>query len=844
MARNVATTVENNFVLGLITERTELRFPQNAATDIDNCVIDLYGRVSRRKGLDLEDNYSMVNYNTGSPNDSYVEYLWEGAGGNSDATFLVHQHGQKIRFYDISTSADVGVNVITGYVDLSTYIPSGSSNDPAAYPCQFAAGDGKLIVVSGAINPIYIEYTGGLFKATQIDIKIRDFEGIDDGLSLQTRPTESVSSLSTNNPQHYYNLLNQGWYSGDALSRWDTDRTDMPSNSDVVGLYRASATDAFDNAIVTARAPGSSTAPKGHFILSPFSMDRAAAALAEGFNVALGSSVKVDRTLGTNIGNMIWYGGLAKAFDGVSITTRGNSAGRNDNAAMVGKNYTTPGGSKIAGVDVALPTDWSFTLPNTVELRGSATNPNTNFFSGTLLGTITTTNRSFFINSSDANTTWNYFWTVLYRGNSGDSVWIAESTYYSSISTSSNIIFDRPSTTAFYNGRVFYAGTNAPDVSTKIYFTRIIENDAHFGQCYSDNDPSSETLNDFLPSDGGVISIPEAGLVTKLIVTNSSLLVLATNGVWLISGAGGAPFQATNYQVQKLSSIGSQSPRSYVDYKGTPIWWGDNGIYTVQFNPDYNSYTVVDTTQDSIRTFINNIPASNRQSVKGVYSIDEDVIYFLYRDTEDVSGLPVDTYNRVLVSVPRSKAFYPWSFNDSDFFIRGIAFVRDGDRSTSPRVKYSITEVNGSLGVAMDTNTYWAEISSDSYKDYTTYANVIKHDPTKEIDYKSYFIAGYYIHGETQRFFQGNYLFVFLDQDTQGSCKVRTMYDWSTSGNSGKWGAKQEVYPDWQILQSINYRRLKTRGKGNAMQLYFESEEGKPFSILGWSVFESGNANI
>ena len=835
MARNVATVVENNFVLGLITERTELRFPQNASTDIDNCEIDLYGRISRRKGLDFEDNYltCSVTASAGSINTAYTEYLWEGSGGTSEFTLLIVQNGGTLIFFDTSSSTDVGPNKILSTITLSSYQPAGSTVDVNSSVCDFAAGNGKLFVVSDAIDPIYLSFVGGLVTATKIPVQTRDFEGLDDGLSLITRPTESVSSLNTNNPNHYYNILNQGWYSGDALSQWDTARTDMPSNADQVGLFRASTTDAFDNAIVTSRTPGNVSAPKGHFILDAFNPNRAAAALNEGFTVALATLPEVNRALGSNIGTMT---NLGDAFD-ANITTAATSG---SDLRYVGKDFSTPGATKIAASSFT----FSFTSSNTTtfELRASNTIPAV-YNDGTLLGssTINTTgNTKILVNigSNDTVTTWKYFWITYKTNRTNNTMSIWDLHFYNGIPALDQIVYNRPQAVSFFQGRAFYSGVNSSKLSAKIFFSRIIENDKHYGQCYSDNDPTSETFNDFLPSDGGVISIPDCGTVTRMFPTQNSLLILATNGIWVIGGASGAPFQASNYTVSKLSSIGTQCPRSVVDYKGTPIWWGDNGIYTVQYDPNFNSYTVIDITQDNIRTFFNEINADSRRITKGAYDIEEDKIYFLYQDIADTSTVLSNVYNRVLVFSPRAKAFFPWTFEDSPFNIRGIIYVRSASRTDEPVVKYLSTDV------ALDTSLYFSEIKNTSYKDWTTYATVISHNPLDEINYTSYFTVGHYIHGETQRFFQGNYLFVFLDQDSQGSIFVQTFYDWTVSGNSGKWGSKQQAYPDWQTLQSVNYRRLKTRGKGRAMQLYFESEEGKPFSVIGWSIFESGNAGI
>ena len=60
-----------------------------------------------------------------------------------------------------------------------------------------------------------------------------------------------------------------------------------------------------------------------------------------------------------------------------------------------------------------------------------------------------------------------------------------------------------PSTSAFFSGRVWYAGTNANGYESKIYFSQIIENKHQLGNCYQAADPTSQTSNALVADDGG-----------------------------------------------------------------------------------------------------------------------------------------------------------------------------------------------------------------------------------------------------------------------------------------------------------------------------------------------------
>ena len=49
----------NNFTKGLITEANALSFPENAAVDLDNLVLERNGKFSRRLGIDYEVGYRL-----------------------------------------------------------------------------------------------------------------------------------------------------------------------------------------------------------------------------------------------------------------------------------------------------------------------------------------------------------------------------------------------------------------------------------------------------------------------------------------------------------------------------------------------------------------------------------------------------------------------------------------------------------------------------------------------------------------------------------------------------------------------------------------------------------------
>src|SRR5690606_13647335 len=97
---------------------------------------------------------------------------------------------------------------------------------------------------------------------------------------------------------------------------------------------------------------------------------------------------------------------------------------------------------------------------------------------------------------------------------------------------SEDITTQRPSSVAFFTGRVFYTGVASDTWSNKIYFSQILEGEREIGRCYQANDPTDETAFDIIASDGGVINILDAAQIIDLRVIGASLYVFASNGVW------------------------------------------------------------------------------------------------------------------------------------------------------------------------------------------------------------------------------------------------------------------------------------------------------------------------
>lgn len=828
MARRQGVFPQANFIKGLITETSVLGFPENACTETWNCIFNYNGEVTRRLGLDVEAGYVFRPKETTIDTDKYQSFLWQTVGTQDDVSYVVQQTGRYVRFFTVNESLSITSEEPFSTIDMEDYVPSGSTADPATFYCSFAEGRGSLVIVNSAIDPLLVQYeeSTGNFSVNTITIKYRDFTGVDDGHLLNERPTHSAASLATDDPAHYYNILNQGWHLTEALTQWDAARTDMPSNSDVVSYYRASDTDPFDNARVNtfSSAVLSTPAPKGHFILDAGSPSRTQALDDEGFTAVVPERnvTTVDiSTANTFSGGTV--NNPAACFDGNTFQTQAQSTGLGFQSA-IGKELLAP--TTIKAISFVIPTNG--TNSGTLQFYGKTGSQPSTGTDGTLLASITfgggtSTRRAITLASEDEVTEWEWVWA--YNPNAS-SKHIAEINWL----THSDTYF-RPSVVAFYSGRIFYGGLPNEGNENSVYFSQIIERDAQFGQCYQKNDPTGEEFFDLLPDDGGVITIPEMGRLVYLFNFQAGLVAVATNGVWIISGSSRAPFTAQDYSIRKISSISTSSRTSLVDYKGIPIWWAEDGIYVLQYDPNFDSFSVASVTDDTIKSFIEEIPLDQRLLVKGTYDMRDDKIFWII--TLD-SG---EMYTQVLCMDGRTKAFYPWRMEDPTLHIKDIIQVRNPVGLAVPRVKYYAERSDGESFV-------YCEFENTDYTDWSTFAAEVGTSADVR-DYDSYFVTAPSIHGQTQKFFQANYIFVFLQQETDASLFVQGIHDLHTTVDSARWSTPQQAYnTSFTVDQTMRHRRLKIRGKGRILQLKMYSESGKPFTCIGWSTNESVNEQI
>lgn len=160
--------------------------------------------------------------------------------------------------------------------------------------------------------------------------------------------------------------------------------------------------------------------------------------------------------------------------------------------------------------------------------------------------------------------------------------------------------------------------------------------------------------------------------------------------------------------------------------------------------------------------------------------------------------------------------------------------------------RYLATNVNGCLlfryqpGPVRPFDSIGLTFAEEKRDDYKDWYDATGHD----WPFSSYFITGYNVLGEGNKVFQSNYVTVNYVPVPQGSAYIQGVWDYAKNGNTGRWSSKQQIYSNSDTNYSNRMRKLKIRGQGVAMQMKVSSEDGKPFSINGWSTSASSNAGV
>jgi hypothetical protein len=420
---------------------------------------------------------------------------------------------------------------------------------------------------------------------------------------------------------------------------------------------------------------------------------------------------------------------------------------------------------------------------------------------------------------------------------------------------------------AAFFGRVFYAGLNSARNSGKILFSRIIERKEELGECFQKNSPTSEFYNDLLDTDGGVISIPDCVGIKVLHAFSNYLFVLADNGIWQISGIDGF-FSPSSYSVSKISDVGIATFGSFVSYDGVPFWWSKYGIHTISIDSTTSQATEQNISLNTVQTFWDEIGLSERSEVFSAYDkINKKLYWFYPKLNETVQG----KITKALILDINLQSFYPWEIAESTNYAVGAAFysgygaddltldvVVGTDNPVVGVDEIQVTELNdyatGDPSISLlvidgATSKFTvAEFTDSTFVDWGTE------------DYSSFAVTGHDFQGDLLLQKNAPFVTVYTRVTEEGwsgseatgynplnesSLLVSAYWDFQKNPSS----SPQQAYRllttpvvDPGALGVFDYNstvvttRLKLRGRGRSLRIKFESEPGKNFILLGYSM--------
>lgn len=785
-----------SFGRGINTEASLINFPDGFSTDEENYELFIDTSRRRRRGLDQESGGTPF-VAASSATDAVTVHRWDNVANNPELDFIMVQVGSNIHLYQDINPPSANKSAII--IDLLTVkVETALDADVATSPIDVAFAKGKVYIAGKFIQPSWISYDPDSATATitQIVVFQRDFEGIDDGVSNTAQPITPTNS-------HTYNLYNRGWKAAD-LTAFRAAQPNEPSKAMVPWLgYRRKTTanvaeqdwtKEFSDAKLVAELFQDASAPQGHFIINSFTTSQ----------VSSGSA-------SNNIPILTWtITGTTGGYQTITVTTDG-AHGLN-----VGDTTEISGQQSFYFL--------GHTLHNFV-------------FNGFRVVTV--------VPAADQ-----FSFRILFPTSFG--FWQNQ---YTALGTASGIAvandttsgFDstvRPTAVAFFAGRLWLAGAPHEKLTTKIFFSQVIEGDAQYGKCYQVADPTDERISDLVDTDGGVITIPEITNVYKLIPYGSSLLVYAQNGIWQIGPGQSGYFTATSYSVRKITDIGVESRFGVVMVSNIPYYTSHSDIYRIVQDPRSGFLVTDNISELQVNTLYKGI--ADRTTIQAVNDDFNKRVIFLYTDSTGLATpLASGRYNKALVYDTRLKAFIKFTYpldGTSTVQIAEAFTLKEGvSGDPAARLKYVVLAGSG-------TSIQIAEHTDATFLDYG-------------IEREAFLVTGYLTAGNPERKKYGHYVYVFSRKTETGfiesagsflpigesSTKLQARWDWADRSSAGKWGTPQEAYRHRRLYtpasiadgfddgQPVVTTRNKIRGSGKSLHLKFTAGPGKDSWIMGWS---------
>jgi hypothetical protein len=814
------------FVKGLITEANPLTFPENASLDEDNFDLKRDGSRERRLGIDYEDGYTLVNTGITSGIMAGTKtsfHRWDFPGGSADVVIGVIRAYNKLWFVNL-LSPSPSSNLLNGGNPITISGLANAEIDTATITNYF------VIASSDLTWPVLLSYDKTTDTVSQEDfpIQVRDIWGVDDELEINNRPANLLA-------KHEYNLRNQGWSSQIEVP------TVIYASWQLNHAYVIGDIITYGGKYYTCVIAHTSTSDSHNFNgdignwLEVTNIDTSTITPTRVFKYSSNSWDYIDQQVYSPILALTSTKNILNVYpSNADIWTLGKiGASTSTNFEKYDANSL-----KRNSIDNTEAPKGSFIID--LKARGSSR--------GILTGFTTLP-----LDREEGNVT----------------------------------------TIAAYAGRLCYSGiassivdkdSRSQNLSGSVLFSQIIENKNSFGKCYQEADPTSSAISDLVDTDGGIIQIPEASKIVKLVSVKDSLIVFAENGIWEIFGDAGG-FKATNFQISKISSTGVSSPHSIVAAGASVVYWAKAGIFALTSNPTTGRYESQSLSLTTIQTYYEELSDLTKKYARGFFDERENHIRWIYNDTADYAeDVNVNSYNRILNLDMTLQAFYKYSISSlgtSSPIISSFVDIPQNVSGTAVADVYVDNDPVLSVTDQVQINVSSTTARTSRYNFLTFVGSSFTLSKFKEpsfmdwksvdgvgVDYSSYLITGHEVFADTMRTKQIPYIWFYFTRTesgfelddlgnivakTQSSCQVQARWNWANSDVQGKWGTQFQAYrylrpyipsglaDTYDTGDSVIVTKNKFRGSGKSISIKFQSEQGKDIKLLGWALIVTGD---
>lgn len=427
-----------------------------------------------------------------------------------------------------------------------------------------------------------------------------------------------------------------------------------------------------------------------------------------------------------------------------------------------------------------------------------------------------------------------------------------------------------PNVVASMSGHVFFAGFDgtvidgdlrSPNLSNYVFFSQLVKSAKEINLCYQEGDPTSRESADLVDTDGGFVKISGARNILSLHPLGLSLIVIADNGVWAITGQDiNSGFSATNYKVSKVSTFGGVGNGQSTVVVGTNLFYLSNeGIFVIQPN-DIGNPTNNSLTDGTIQKTYNKISPLAKSKAYSVYDPVNKKIRWLFNLNIDGIGNGFWT-NQQYVEYVFDVNLQAFTRNDIGAFPDRAIVAPFSASLTANRVIDRVEETSFSRYILLinDSSLRFTvlDFNQTQWRDLKLIDGV-------GIDAKAHCLTGYQIAGDSVVDKQAPYLVMHFKRSEkttnsdavpveQSSCLFRIQWNFSTSESSNKWTPLREAYryvkpmlafpnstydTGFDLISTKN----KVRGNGKSFALYFETSPYKSCNIVGWNLTLTANS--